>query len=66
MVVTGLVRGADWVKYVLTDNDFLVVDGVVGPTQSTMAGWVELLPFKVCVYVCVRVYVCVCWSHSER
>jgi hypothetical protein len=43
VLVTGLVRGADLVKYVLTENDFLLVNGVVGPTQSTMAGWVELL-----------------------
>ena len=49
VLVKGLVRGADLVKYVLTENDFLLVNGVVGPTQSTMAGWVELLPFKVCV-----------------
>ena len=25
----------------------VVVDGIVAPTQSTMAGWLELLPFKV-------------------
>ena len=41
VLVTGLVRGADLVKYVLTENDFLLVNGVVGPTQSTMAGWVR-------------------------
>ena len=35
------------VKYILTDTDTVVVDGIVAPTQSTMAGWLELLPFKV-------------------
>ena len=37
------------VKYILTDTDMVVVDEIVAPTQSTMAGWFELLPFKVVV-----------------
>jgi len=41
VTVTALVPRADAVKYVLTENDFLIVNGVVGPTQ-------------VCVCVCER------------
>ena len=37
------------VKYILTDTGTVVVDEIVAPTQSTMAGWFELLPFKVVV-----------------
>ena len=44
--VTGVEHGAHKVKYVLTAHDSIVVDGVVAPTQSTMLGALELLPFK--------------------
>jgi len=46
VAVTAVLARTDEVKYVLTENDFILVDGVMGPTQSTMAGWLELLPFK--------------------
>lgn len=46
VAVTAVLARTDEVKYVLTENDFILVDGVMGPTQSTMAGWLELVPFK--------------------
>jgi len=34
------------VRYVVTDTDVLLVDGVVAAVYSTAAGWVETLPFR--------------------
>eukprot|EP00277_Geminigera_cryophila_P026913 CAMPEP_0179482766 /NCGR_PEP_ID=MMETSP0799-20121207/60177_1 /TAXON_ID=46947 /ORGANISM="Geminigera cryophila, Strain CCMP2564" /LENGTH=544 /DNA_ID=CAMNT_0021296067 /DNA_START=35 /DNA_END=1669 /DNA_ORIENTATION=- len=35
------------VRYVVTDKDMLLVDGVVATVYSTAAGWVETMPFRV-------------------
>lgn len=43
--VTGVRGGAELVKYVLTENDKLLVEGLVAPVESTMAASFELLPF---------------------
>ena len=34
------------VRYVVTDNDAMLVDGVVAAVYSTGAGWLETLPFR--------------------
>lgn len=45
MEVTGVQAGAEVVKYVLTENNKMIVEGLVAPVESTMAGSLELLPF---------------------
>ncbi|EKX31541.1 hypothetical protein GUITHDRAFT_122267 [Guillardia theta CCMP2712] len=44
--VVGSSLFSSQVRYVLTANDRILVDGVVGPTASTMLGAAETLPFK--------------------
>jgi hypothetical protein len=44
------------VRYVVTDNDLLEVDGVVSPVFSTSAGWIETLPFRFTHYLVPGVF----------
>ena len=69
VTVTALVPRADAVKYVLTENDFLIVNGVVGPTQVCVCvrererdREEKKCGVWMVVWVLLRVCVCVCVS----
>ena len=38
--------GKSLVRYVVTDNDNILIDGVAATVYATRAGWVETLPFR--------------------
>ena len=45
VVVTQVSLRSDKVTYVLTDNDALLLDALIAPTQSTMAGGTQFTCF---------------------
>ena len=49
--VSKVERGSTQVRYVLTSNSMMVVQGVVGAAYSTMAGSLETLPFLILHYI---------------
>jgi len=48
--VSKVERGSTQVRYLLTSNSMMVVQGVVGAAYSTMAGSLETLPFLILSY----------------
>jgi hypothetical protein len=44
--VLDVQAGKSLVRYVVTDNDNILIDGVAATVYATRAGWVETLPFR--------------------
>jgi hypothetical protein len=49
--VSGVSRGTAFVRYVLTEAENIVVDGVVASVHSTAAGSLETAPFRFVDYM---------------